>query len=115
MDYFDCRMGCLRFGCLSGSDCAILGGELYLNGCIPRQFRKELVRALLRSGIHATYVEIHSDYGHDAFLLEVDRLRELTRDSRAEGWRKGSSESVKRDGGVRCVFPCVRRRLPNPC
>ncbi len=41
---------------------------------------KELVRALLRSGIDATYVEIDSNYGHDAFLLEVDRLKELTRD-----------------------------------
>jgi hypothetical protein len=27
-----------------------------------------------------TYVEIESDYGHDAFLLEVDKLAALTRD-----------------------------------
>jgi len=27
-----------------------------------------------------TYVDIDSDFGHDAFLLEVDRLAELTRD-----------------------------------
>jgi len=38
------------------------------------------VRALLQNHIDVTYVEIESDYGHDAFLLEVDRLAALTRD-----------------------------------
>jgi homoserine O-acetyltransferase/O-succinyltransferase len=46
----------------------------------PPEQSEELVRALLRNGIDATYVEIQSDYGHDAFLLEVDRLGALTRD-----------------------------------
>jgi homoserine O-acetyltransferase/O-succinyltransferase len=46
----------------------------------PSWQSKELVRSLLQNGIDATYVEIESDYGHDAFLLEVDRLAELTRD-----------------------------------
>jgi homoserine O-acetyltransferase len=46
----------------------------------PPEQSEELVRALLRNGIDASYVEIKSDYGHDAFLLEVERLGELTRD-----------------------------------
>jgi homoserine O-acetyltransferase len=46
----------------------------------PSAESKELVRALLHNGVDTTYVEIKSDYGHDAFLLEVDRLAELTRD-----------------------------------
>jgi homoserine O-acetyltransferase/O-succinyltransferase len=46
----------------------------------PSWQSKELVRALLQSGVDTTYVEIESDYGHDAFLLEVDRLAELNRD-----------------------------------
>ncbi|HQZ99607.1 MAG TPA: homoserine O-acetyltransferase [Thermoflexales bacterium] len=46
----------------------------------PSWQSKELVRALLANGIDATYVDIDSNYGHDAFLLEVDRLKELTRD-----------------------------------
>ncbi|OGV45942.1 MAG: homoserine O-acetyltransferase [Lentisphaerae bacterium GWF2_57_35] len=46
----------------------------------PPAESKELVRALLHNGIDTTYVEIKSDYGHDAFLLEVDRLAELTHD-----------------------------------
>jgi homoserine O-acetyltransferase len=46
----------------------------------PPEQSEELVRALLRNGVDASYVEIKSDYGHDAFLLEVERLGELTRD-----------------------------------
>ncbi|MFH0880690.1 MAG: homoserine O-acetyltransferase [Lentisphaerota bacterium] len=46
----------------------------------PPSESKELVRALLQSGVDTTYVEINSDYGHDAFLLEVNRLAEISRD-----------------------------------
>lgn len=45
----------------------------------PPEQSEDLVRALLQNGIDATYVKIQSDYGHDAFLLEVDRLAPLTR------------------------------------
>jgi homoserine acetyltransferase len=33
----------------------------------------------LRNGIDTTYVGIESRYGHDSFLLEVEKLSELTR------------------------------------
>ena len=46
----------------------------------PPAQSEELVRALLKNGLDATYMEIQSDYGHDAFLLETDRLAALTRD-----------------------------------
>ncbi len=46
----------------------------------PSWQSKELVRALLQNGIDVTYVDIDSNYGHDAFLLETDRLAELARD-----------------------------------
>ena len=46
----------------------------------PAAESEEMVRALLQNGIDATYVEIESSYGHDAFLLEVDRLGGLTQD-----------------------------------
>jgi len=39
----------------------------------------ELVRALLKNGLDANYLEIQSDYGHDAFLLEVNHLADLVR------------------------------------
>jgi homoserine O-acetyltransferase len=54
----------------------------------PPEQSEELVRALLRNGIDASYVEIKSDYGHDAFLLEVERLGELTRDFLAKVQRE---------------------------
>lgn len=46
----------------------------------PPEQSEELVRALLQNNLDVTYVEIRSDYGHDAFLLEVDRLAGLSRD-----------------------------------
>ncbi|MBP7829596.1 MAG: homoserine O-acetyltransferase [Kiritimatiellae bacterium] len=46
----------------------------------PPEQSEELVRALLQNGIDVTYVEIRSDYGHDSFLLETDRLAGLSRD-----------------------------------
>jgi homoserine O-acetyltransferase len=46
----------------------------------PAAESEEMVRALLQNGIDATYVEIRSNYGHDAFLLEIERLSGLTHD-----------------------------------
>lgn len=46
----------------------------------PSAQSKELVRALLKRGVDATYMEIQSSYGHDSFLLEVERLKGLTWD-----------------------------------
>ncbi|MCX7005938.1 MAG: homoserine O-acetyltransferase, partial [Kiritimatiellaeota bacterium] len=46
----------------------------------PPAQSEELVRALLKNGSDATYMEIQSDYGHDSFLLETGRLAALARD-----------------------------------
>jgi homoserine O-acetyltransferase/O-succinyltransferase len=62
----------------------------------PPEQSEELVRALLRNGVDASYVEIKSDYGHDAFLLEVERLGELTRDFLARVER----EAARPTGGA---------------
>jgi homoserine O-acetyltransferase len=64
----------------------------------PPEQSEELVRALLRNGIDASYVEIKSDYGHDAFLLEVERLGELTRDFLAKVERESPSQAVPGQG-----------------
>ena len=76
----------------------------------PPEQSEELVRALLRNGIDASYVEIQSDYGHDAFLLEVERLGELTRDFLAKVQRETSAPvadngSVAKDEPVEKVIP----------
>jgi len=36
----------------------------------PRQEQGRLVQLLKKSGIHATWITVHSDKGHDSFLLE---------------------------------------------
>ncbi len=39
----------------------------------PPYQSKEIVRALKGNGLDTTYVEIHSSFGHDAFLVETDQ------------------------------------------
>lgn len=81
MDYFD-----LSYGLPSLADAFRKVTAKFLvvsytsDWLYPSWQSKELVRALLQNDIDVTYVEIDSNYGHDAFLLEVDRLAELTRD-----------------------------------
>ncbi|MGB9620137.1 MAG: homoserine O-acetyltransferase, partial [Armatimonadota bacterium] len=43
----------------------------------PSYMSKEIVTALRRNNVDVSYAEIQSDYGHDAFLLEVDTLSRL--------------------------------------
>lgn len=62
----------------------------------PPAQSEELVRALLKNGVDATYLEIKSDYGHDAFLLEVDRLAELANDFLAGVEHKIREHPVRR-------------------
>jgi homoserine O-acetyltransferase/O-succinyltransferase len=81
MDYFD-----LSYGLPSLADAfrhvtaKFLVVSYTSDWLYPSWQSKELVRALLQNHIDVTYVEIESDYGHDAFLLEVDKLAALTRD-----------------------------------
>ncbi len=43
----------------------------------PTYQSKELVRALKRDGLDVSFCEIKADCGHDAFLIENDRLKEM--------------------------------------
>ena len=54
-----------------------------------------LASAMLRNGIDTTYVEIESNYGHDSFLLEVEKLSELTRDFLESASHHEVSETAK--------------------
>jgi homoserine O-acetyltransferase len=45
----------------------------------PAYQSQEIVKACKLSGVDATYCEINSTYGHDAFLLEVDEEERLIR------------------------------------
>lgn len=45
----------------------------------PPQQLKDVARAIRRAGGDATYYEISSDYGHDAFLLDYEKQEPLVR------------------------------------
>lgn len=81
MDYFDLSYGLPSLAPAFGNVKAkFLVCSYTSDWLFPSWQSKELVRALLQNDIDATYVEIDSNYGHDAFLLEVGRLKELARD-----------------------------------
>ena len=90
IDYFDLSLG---RGDLAEAFTDVRAKLLVLSyssdWLFPPEQSEELVRALLRNGVDASYVEIKSDYGHDAFLLEVERLGELARDFLAGVEREG--------------------------
>jgi len=81
MDYFDLSYGLPSLAAASEHTSTKFLVVSYTSDWLyPSWQSKELVRSLLQNGIDTTYVEIDSNYGHDSFLLEVDRLAELTRD-----------------------------------
>jgi homoserine O-acetyltransferase/O-succinyltransferase len=45
----------------------------------PAYQSKEILKACKASGVEATYCEVDSNYGHDAFLLEVEEEAHLIR------------------------------------
>lgn len=78
MDYFDLAepSGDLRKE-LSRAKAAFLVVSFSSDWLFPPYMSKEIVSALRRNNIDVSYTEIQSDYGHDAFLLEVDTLSRL--------------------------------------
>ncbi|HQC43136.1 MAG TPA: homoserine O-acetyltransferase [Verrucomicrobiota bacterium] len=81
IDYFDIAEGFSSLDeALSRIQARILIASYSSDWLFPPQQSVSLASALLRNGIDTTYVGIESRYGHDSFLLEVDKLSELTRD-----------------------------------
>lgn len=78
MDYFDLAQpsGDLRKE-LSRAKAAFLVISFSSDWLFPPYMSKEIVSALRRNNLDVSYAEIQSDYGHDAFLKEVDTLSRL--------------------------------------
>ncbi len=78
MDYFDLAepSGDLRKE-LSKARAAFLVISFSSDWLFPTYMSKEIVTALRRNNLDVSYAEIQTDYGHDAFLLEVETLSRL--------------------------------------
>lgn len=78
MDYFDLAQpsGDLRRE-LARAKAAFLVISFSSDWLFPSYMSKEIVSALRRNNKDVSYAEIQSDYGHDAFLLEVETLSRL--------------------------------------
>ena len=71
MDNFDASEGKQLQEVLQGIKAKLLVIAFKSDWLYPAYQSKEIVRACKLSGVEATYCEIDSTYGHDAFLLEV--------------------------------------------
>jgi homoserine O-acetyltransferase len=77
MDNFDVSQGKPLHEVLKGIDAKVMVIAFKSDWLYPAYQSKELVRACKLSGIEATYCEVDSTYGHDAFLLELDEETHL--------------------------------------
>ena len=85
IDYFDLAYGRTSLAeAFRGVASRFLVVSFSSDWLYPPAQSKELVRALLQNDVDASYVEVQSDYGHDAFLLEIERLTGLTQDFLAQ-------------------------------
>jgi len=78
MDYFDLAGpgGDLR-KVLAKAKAAFLVISFSSDWLFPPYMSKEIVSACRRNNLDVSYAEIQTDYGHDAFLLEVETLSRL--------------------------------------
>ncbi len=78
MDYFDMSVGHSSLSAsLQRADCKFLLIAFSSDWLFPPYQMKQIANALRNNGTDVTYVEIESDYGHDAFLLEADKLTRM--------------------------------------
>ena len=72
MDNFDAAEGRSFHELLRGTDAKVLVIAFKSDWLYPAYQTKEIVRACKLAGLEASYCEVDSTYGHDAFLLEID-------------------------------------------
>jgi homoserine O-acetyltransferase len=77
MDYFDLTRGKKLQDVFRGSDVKVLVIAFKSDWLYPAYQSQEIVKACKLAGLDATYCEIDSTYGHDAFLLEIEEETHL--------------------------------------
>jgi len=80
IDYFDLAEGGSLSEALKGAKSDFLVVSFSSDWLFTTAESEALVKALLANKLNCSFCEIESSYGHDAFLLEVDRLGSLIRD-----------------------------------
>ncbi len=82
MDYFDLarRAGGDLSRALAKAKAAFLVVSFSSDWLFTTRESQRIVHALLRNRLNVSFCEIKSDYGHDAFLLEVEALGRMIRD-----------------------------------
>lgn len=79
MDYFDCSGNILFSRVRSPVATRFLVISFQSDWLYPSHQSQDIVRTLKTHGADATYCEVSSTYGHDAFLLEVEEQSHLIR------------------------------------
>jgi homoserine O-acetyltransferase/O-succinyltransferase len=77
IDYFDLSNGKGLAAALAGIKARFLLIAFKSDWLYPPYQSQEIARACKRAGVDATYCELNSNYGHDAFLVEVDEQTHL--------------------------------------
>ena len=79
IDSFDASRGRALYEVFKGIKAKVLVMAFKSDWLYPASQSREIVRACKLAGIDATYCEIDSTYGHDAFLLEVEEETHLVK------------------------------------
>jgi len=92
MDYFDlvADHGSL-LNAFKGARSRFLVISYSSDWLFPTAQSKEIVRALHANGVETTFCEMESEYGHDAFLLEDEKLADILR-----SFLRNTHEKVRR-------------------
>ncbi len=78
IDYFDISSGYASLdGALSNVKCKSFVLAFSSDWLYPPYFSEEIAYSLARQKKEVSYCNVESDYGHDAFLLEVDVMKKL--------------------------------------
>jgi homoserine O-acetyltransferase len=79
IDYFNLLNGHSLSDIFTGLKAKVLVIAFKSDWLYPAYQSQEIVKALKLAGVDASYCEINSTYGHDAFLLEVEQETQLIR------------------------------------
>lgn len=79
LDYFDLHEGKSLSQVLKGVRAKFLVIAFKSDWLYPAYQSREIVKACKLAGVDATYCELNSQYGHDAFLLELDEQEYLVK------------------------------------